>query len=84
MPSAITWKWLAGILLGVALAGAGYTFKGTDQRTINSEKRIAELDVDIQQEKVKSEVRYQEIQRQLAQLQHSLDRLEELVRTRRF
>ncbi len=80
MPGGITFKWLAGILLGLVLTFGGYTFRGADQRGLANERKIAQLDVELQQATLKNAVHYQEIQRQLAELQKSIDRVERLVR----
>lgn len=80
----VTWKWLVGVLLALALTFGGYSYKATDTRSIANAQRIVELDVEIQQEKVRSAIQYTEIQRQLGELQRSVDRVEQLVRQRRF
>ena len=84
MSGGISWKWLAGILVALVITFGGYTYKETDRIGKANAEKIARLDVELQQEKVRNDVHYTEIQRQLAQLQRGIDELKQLMQNRRF
>lgn len=83
MPNGVTWKWVAATLLMLLVGVSGYAYRGTDQQTQKNTEKIVAVDVDLQQEKVRNAVQYKEIERQLAELQKGVDRVEQLVRQRR-
>ena len=84
MSGGISWKWLAGILIALVITFGGYTYKETDRIGKANAEKIARLDVELQQEKVRNDIHYTEIQRQLAQLQRGIDELKQLMQNRRF
>lgn len=84
MSGGVSWKWLTGILLALVITFGGYTYKETDRIGKANAEKIAKLDVELQQEKVRNDIHYTEIQRQLAQLQRGIDELKQLMQNRRF
>lgn len=74
------WKWIAGIFLALTLSFGGYIWNGMDNRHAAGEQRIVQLEVELAQEIVRSDVQYKEIQRRLANIEMSLTRIEDLIR----
>jgi hypothetical protein len=83
----VTWRWVAALAMTGVVASTGYSYRTTDQRSLtNTEhieanrEKIAAVDVDLQQEKVRNALQYREIERRLSELQTSLDELKTLIR----
>lgn len=86
--SSVTWKWVAGIALaGVISLGAAAARDLNNRQessASDSNRRISNLEVDVAQSQVREDIHYREIQRQLSELQRSIDQLANMMHNRRF
>lgn len=79
----VSWKWLVSILVVIVMALAGTSFKAVETRSLKNETKIAVLDVELHQEKIRNEVQYRAIERRLDELQASINKLDVLIRQQR-
>lgn len=84
-------RWAVGTLLSVLLVISGYTYRATDDRTFANQLKIEKLrqdltatDADLQQEKVRTDIQYKELERRLTNIEKALERIEEQLQRHRF
>jgi hypothetical protein len=88
----VTWSWLVGVLLALTVSFGAWGFRNhelaaqqTSFKLEQAQKDITTLEVDLAQEKVRSIVQFQAIQKQLEGIEVTQREIKEILRQmRRF